>query len=156
MEPENSPSGDLRSLNDISEPNNEYNQLQQYPRNSSTPKIAGILLLFVGMLIILHWIYIIASPDFIDTIMNTGVYNSMNITSQDLATVFNFCGIIAIGLSLFTIVGGLLAFQRRMFWLACIGGIVGIFAIAPLFLFIPNILSLVGVILIIRSRKDFQ
>jgi hypothetical protein len=80
----------------------------------------------------------------------------MNITSKDLVTVFNFCGALGIGLSLFTIIGGIVALQRRMFWLALIGGIVGIFAISPLFFFIPNIVSLVGTLLVFRARKEFQ
>jgi hypothetical protein len=145
-----------QSINDLSTSNSKYDLDNQYSKTSPILKIAGILLLLVGILIIIHWIYITTTPDFIDALMSTGVYNNMNITSADLAAVFNFCGILAAGLSLFTILGGILALQRRMFWFAVIGGIVGIFAIAPLFFFVPNILSLLGAILIIRSRKEFR
>jgi hypothetical protein len=156
METENMPSSDIQSINNFPE-SSEQNELDnQYTKKSQMPKIAGILLLLVGILIIVHWIYITTSPDFIDTLMSTGVYNNMNITRADLVAVFNFCGILASGLSLFTIIGGILAIQMRMFWFAVIGGIVGIFAIAPLFFFVPNILSLLGALLIIRSRKDFH
>jgi len=145
-----------QSIDDIQESNHEYEQDSQYPKASPMLKIAGFLLLFAGILIIIHWIYITTSSDLIDTLMSTGVYDNMNITRSDLAAVFNFCGIIAIALSLFTIIGGILTLQKRMFWFALIGGIVGIFAIAPLFFFVPNILSLTGAILIIRSRKEFH
>jgi hypothetical protein len=155
MEPENT-SSIPQSINDLPSGNNEYEQDTQYAKKSKMLKIAGILLIVVGILIIVHWIYITTAPDFIDTLMSTGVYNNMNITRADLVSVFNFCGVIAAGLSLFTIIGGFLALQGRLFWFAIVGGIVGIFAIAPLFFFVPNILSLLGAILIIRSRKEFH
>jgi uncharacterized membrane protein YdcZ (DUF606 family) len=144
-----------QSINDLTPSDNNYDLNPQYSKKSSMPKIAGILLILAGIFIIVHWMYITTSPDFIDVLMSTGVYNNMNITSEDLVAVFNFCGILAAGLSLFTIIGGILSLQRRMFWFTVIGGIVGIFAIAPLFFFIPNIVSLIGVILVIRSRKEF-
>jgi uncharacterized membrane protein YdcZ (DUF606 family) len=156
METENKPSSTPQSINDLSAPNNENEIFSQETKISSTLKIAGILLLLVGVLIIVHWVYITVTPNFIDTLLSTGVYDNMNITRADLEAVFNFCGILAVGLSLFTIIGGILALQRKTFWFAVIGGILGIFAIAPLFFFLPNILSLLGVILVIRSRREFR
>jgi hypothetical protein len=156
MEIESEPPAIPQSINDLSKPNNENEIFPQDTKISSTLKIAGILLLLVGVLIIVHWVYITATPDFIDTLMSTGVYDNMNITKADLEAVFNFCGILAAGLSIFTIIGGIVALQRRLFWFAVIGGILGIFAIAPLFFFLPNILSLLGVILVIRCRREFR
>jgi hypothetical protein len=156
METEKSPSMDLQSINDFSNPNSEQENLQHSRSKNSMLKIAGIILIIAGIITIIHWVYIMISPDFIDILMNTGVYDNMNITSEELAAVFNFCGVLGIGLSLFTIIGGVVALQRRMFWLALIGGIVGMFAISPLFFFIPNIVSLVGTLLVFRARKDFQ
>jgi hypothetical protein len=145
-----------QSINDLSTSNTENDFNDPNTKPSSKLKIAGILLLLAGILVIVHWVYITSTPDFITTLLNTGVYENMNITSADLAVVFNFCGLLAAGLSLFTIIGGILALQRRMFWFAEIGAIVGIFAIAPLFFFVPNILALVGAVLIIQSRKEFR
>jgi len=156
MESEKSALEDIQSKNDFSKSGNNQISQQQLPNKSSTLKIAGVLLILVGIFIIVHWIYILITPDFIDTLMNTGVYNNVNITKEDIATVFNFCGILAIGLSFFTILGGILTLKRQMFWFALIGGILGIFAIAPLFFFIPNILSLLGAIFVLRSRRDFE
>lgn len=156
METEKSPSVDLQSINDFSNPNSEQENLQHSQSKNSMLKIAGIILIIAGIITIIHWVYIMISPNFIDILMNTGVYDNMNITSEELAAVFNFCGVLGIGLSLFTIIGGIVALQRRMFWLALIGGIVGIFAISPLFFFIPNIVSLMGTLLVFRARKDFQ
>ena len=156
MEPEPLSSTDFASIENSPSPNNESGLENQYSHKSQIPKIAGIILLLVGILIIVHWVYITMTPDFIDVLMSTGVYDTMNITRADLATVFNFCGVLASGLALFTIMGGILALQRRLFWLAVIGGIVGIFALAPLFFFIPNILSFIGTILLIQSRREFQ
>jgi len=156
METENTPPLDQQSIQNYPEMGSESNLENQNSKQSQMPKIAGIILLVSGILIIVHWVYITTSPDFIDTLIGTGVYNNMNITKADLEAVFNFCGILASGLAVFTMIGGLLSIQRRLFWFAVIGGIVGIFAIAPLFFFVPSILSLLGVILIIRSRKDFH
>lgn len=156
MESEKSTSVDIPSKNDYSIPSDGEISQQQLSNISSTLKIGGILLILVGIMIIIHWIYILISPDFIDSLMSTGFYNNMNITKEDIATVFNSCGILAIGLSFFTILGGILTLKRQMFWFALIGGIFGIFAIAPLFFFIPNILSLIGAIFVLRSRRDFE
>jgi hypothetical protein len=156
METEKSPSVGLQSINDFSNLTSEQDNLRYSRSNDSMRKIAGILLIITGIIIIIHWVYILMSPDFIDVLMNTGAYNTMNITSTDLAAVFNFCGALGIGLSLFTIIGGIVAIQGRMFWFALIGGIIGIFAISPLFFFIPNIVSLLGTLLVFRARKDFQ
>ena len=156
METEKSPSMDLQSINDFSNPNSEQENLQHSRSKNSMLKIAGIILIIAGIITIIHWVYIMTSPDFIDILMNTGVYDNMNITSEELSAVFNFCGVLGIGLSLFTIIGGIVALQRRMFWFALIGGIVGMFAISPLFFFIPNIVSLMGTLLVFRARKDFQ
>ncbi len=155
MEKENVLS-DVQSIENFPEPHTNSNPEDQYMKKSQMPKMAGSILILAGILIVVHWVYITTSPDFVDTLINTGVYNNMNITRADLVTVFNFCGILASGLSVFTVLGGILTLQRRLFWFCVIGGIVGIFAIAPLFFFIPNILSLLGALLIIRARKDFH
>jgi hypothetical protein len=146
---------DIQTKYNVTNPDFDATSQQQVPHSTSSLKIGGILLILVGISIIIHWIYFLVTPDFLNAIMSTGVYNNTNITRQDITTVYNFCGTLAIGLSLFTILGGILAIRKQMFWLSLIGGILGIFAIAPLFLFIPNIISLIGVILVLRARKDF-
>ena len=156
MEPEKMPSTDFPSIENSTSTSNELGLDIIHSKKSQLLKITGILMLIVGVLIIVHWIYITTSPDFIDVLMSTGVYDNMNITRTDLAAVFNFCGIHACGIALFTILGGILVIQRRSFWFAVIGGIVGIFALSPLFFFIPNILSFITTILLIQTRKEFQ
>jgi uncharacterized membrane protein len=44
--------------------------------------------------------------------------------------------------------------KRKAWGLAIVGGILGIFTIGPLFL--GSIISIVGLILVAISRKDFQ
>jgi hypothetical protein len=155
MEGEKS-SAELRSIQDISGSNNEQDFQQQNQPKSSMPTIAGIILVIVGALIIANWVYFSTTPGIIESSINASGSDTMNITAEQLTAYFNICGLLAIGLSLFTIIGGLLAIRRQQFWFAAIGGILGIFALAPLFLFVPNILSLIGAVLIVRSRKEFR
>ena len=78
------------------------------------------------------------------------------ITPEQIISALNTCGAIAIVLSIFPIVGGILALQKKMFGLIVVGGILGIIAIAPMFIFIPNIISLIGLILVAVYKKEFQ
>jgi len=157
LELENDQPIDSKSINDMFDSSIDKNQSQQPEKKSSILKIVAILFIFVGLLIALHWIYIITAPDFVNTLTeSTNLYSNMNISSEQIAGTLNFCGTFALFLSAFVLIGGILAYQRKMFWFVFIGGVIGIFALAPLFFFIPNLLSLIGVLLVVKERKEFK
>ena len=131
--------------------------IQPSVKTSSLPITAGVLLIIAGIITILHWIVMIASSDLIISLIDLDMYSSMNITitPDQLSTTLNTCGAMAIATSIFTVFGGVMSFQRKMIGLALVGGILGVITLAPMFLFIPNILSLIGLILVFVSRKEF-
>ena len=74
--------------------------------------------------------------------------------SNDIKDIFVICGSVSFFLSIFTILGGIMAFKKQMWGLALTGGILGLFTIGPLF--VSSILSLIGIILVFISKKEFQ
>ena len=157
MDLENDQPIDSKSINDMFDSSIDENQSQQPEKKSSTLKVAAILFILAGLLIVFHWIYIIIAPDFVNTLTeSTNLYSNMNISSEQVAATLNLCGIFALVASAFVLIGGILAIQRKMFWFVFIGGVIGIFALTPLFFFIPNLLSLIGVLLVVKERKEFK
>jgi hypothetical protein len=76
------------------------------------------------------------------------------ISIEQLQSILVTCGIIGCILSIFALTGGIVAIKRKAWGLAIVGGILGLFTIGPMFL--GSIISLVGLILVAISRKDFQ
>ena len=142
---------------------NEYNENKfQNPNNkNSKTTIAGILLVIAGALSILMWIGL-ASMDI--SIIETTImpafdnlpseYDSIAFNSNDIKDIFVICGSVSFFLSIFTVLGGIMAIKKQMWGLALTGGILGLFTIGPLFA--SSILSLIGLILVFISKKEFQ
>jgi uncharacterized membrane protein len=76
------------------------------------------------------------------------------ISLEQLQSILVTCGIIGCILSIFALVGGIVAVKRKAWGLAVVGGILGLFTIGPFFL--ASIIAVIGLILVIISRKDFQ
>jgi hypothetical protein len=76
------------------------------------------------------------------------------ITVEQLQSFLTTCGIIGAVLSIFTLAGGIVTIKRKAWGLAVIGGVLGLFTIGPMLL--GSVLSLIGLILVAISRKDFQ
>ncbi|KYK21575.1 hypothetical protein AYK25_08030 [Thermoplasmatales archaeon SM1-50] len=122
---------------------------QQKP--SSMPLIAGIFLIIAGLLGLFTWSSAIAlESSMIESVLPADA----PITAEQLQSFLTTCGIIGCILSVFTLTGGIVAVKRKAWGLAVVGGILGLFTIGP-FLF-GSIISLVGLIFVIISRKDFQ
>ncbi|MFH1101903.1 MAG: hypothetical protein V1726_07710 [Methanobacteriota archaeon] len=124
---------------------------------STLPTIAGIVLIITSFLIIFHWIYLLMNPDFILSNIDFTSFTTMNvtITPEQIVVTMNMCGTISILLSIFTLLAGIFALQKKMFGVVLSGCVLGIIALAPLFLFIPNFLAICCLILLIISRKNF-
>jgi len=69
-------------------------------------------------------------------------------------TLFYICGAIAIIFGIIEILGGVMALRRRMWSLALVGSILGLFFFGWLG-FEASLLSLVALILLVISRKEF-
>ena len=130
---------------------------QQPSSRFSMPTVAGFILIIAGLLAIFNWIQIFllditTIESFIDINQIKEFYPS--ITYEQLLGFFHTCAIIGIVISIFPILGGLLAIQRKFYYIAIIGSIIGLFSIG--ILFSSSFFSLIGLILLIISRQKFQ
>lgn len=129
--------------------NYELDQEQKKPSNK--PLIAGILLIIAGLLGILTWSAALAlESSMIESVLPPDV----PITVEQLQSFLTICGIIGCIVSVFTLTGGIVALKRKAWGLAIVGSILGLFTIGPALL--GSILSLIGLIFLVMSRKDFQ
>jgi hypothetical protein len=129
-----------------------YPDQNQQPINpSSKPMIGGILLIIAGLLGIFTWSMALA----VDSSMLQNVLPADSpISVETLQSILVMCGAIGCILSVFALAGGIVAVRRKAWGLAIAGSILGLFTIGPFFL--ASILSFIGLILIILSKKDFQ
>jgi hypothetical protein len=136
---------------DFSEQPSYQDQPQQPSSPSYIPLVAGILLIGAGLLGLFTWTSALA----LDSSMLQSVLPAdAPITIEQLQSILVTCGIIGCILSVFALIGGIVAVKRKSWGLAIVGGILGIFTIGPIFL--GSIISLVGLILVAVSRKEFQ
>lgn len=137
---------DEKSINDYYP---EQNEEKKTPSNK--PLIAGIFLIIAGLLGLFTWSSALA----LDASMIENVLPPESpITAEQLQSFLTTCGIIGCILSVFTLAGGIVAVKRKAWGLAIVGGILGLFTIGPALL--GSVISLLGLIFLVMSRKDFQ
>lgn len=147
------------SSNDDSIGNLNQNQSQQPVNPSSKPLLAGIFLILAGLLGIFMWSMALAfDPSQLDPLLlQNALPPDSSISLEQLQSMIQTflltCGIIGCILSILTLAGGIVAIKRKAWGLAIVGGILGLFTIGY---FLGSIMSLIGLILVIISRKDFQ
>ncbi|HER45615.1 MAG TPA: DUF4064 domain-containing protein [Thermoplasmatales archaeon] len=126
-------------------------QTPEQKKQSTLPLIAGIFLLIAGLLGLFTWSSALA----LDSSMIESVLPAdAPVTVEQLQSLLTICGIIGCILSVFTLAGGIVALKRKAWGLAVVGGILGLFTIGPFL--VASIIALIGLLLVIVSRKDFQ
>jgi hypothetical protein len=132
--------------------------LSQQPSNRfSITSIAGFILIIAGILAIFNWIQIfLYDMTTIQSIIDINQIKEFypSITYEQLLSFFHTCAIIGIVISIFPILGGLLAIQRKFYYIAIAGSILGLFSIG--IVFTSSVLSLIGLILLVIYRQKFQ
>jgi len=85
-------------------------------------------------------------------------YHEIQMDKNDKTKIIPFdvigCSLIFAILSIFSLLGAISCFKRRYFDVAVAGSIIGFFSFG--FFFIGSILSLIALIIIIRSREEFN
>ena len=158
MERESVPAADFEDK--MFEQNIIDDPFQQPSNKSSKPLIAGILLMIAGGLSILMWLSLAAMDvSFIETFIMPELglapeYESIALSAESIKELFVICGTVGFFLSVFAILGGIMSVRRQLWGLVLAGGILGLFTIGPVF--ISSILSLIAIILVAISRKEFQ
>lgn len=135
-----------------------YRPAYQFPTQPakekfSKPVIAGTLLLIASIIALIYVpIMLSAIPSIVEQSAKEQKLSSSEI---DLAKqVGQVCVIAIIILAIFALVGGIMALRKKTWALALTGSILGLFTFGPIA--ICSILSLIALILIATSRKDFS
>lgn len=135
-----------------------YRPAYQFPTQPakekfSKPVVAGVLLL-IASIIALAYVPIMFSavPSIVEQSAKEQKLSSSEIDSAK--QIGQVCVIAIIILAIFALVGGILALRKKMWALALTGSILGLFTFGPIA--ICSILSLIALILIAMSRKEFS
>jgi len=135
-----------------------YEPSTHQPSNKNFyPLIAGIMLIVAGALGIVNWaqtfsLDVTTLGSLFDISQIQEIYPQ--ITYEQILGFLQTCAIIGIIISVFPILGGLLAVQKKLYYIALTGSIIGLFSIG--IMATSSILSLIALILLILSKKEFQ
>ena len=123
------------------------------------PIMAGILLILAGILALVLWTMpFTIDVSTIESMMDISQYQEIDptITPGKIKESLIICSTIECIFAVFVILGGILALKRKHWKISLTGGILGVFTIGFPPLSISTILSVVGIILIVLSKKEFQ
>lgn len=139
------------------EDNEIKSPFQQSSFQSSLPMVAGLLMIFAGVLALFNWFQtysldITTIESIIDLNQIREIFPSA--TDEQIVGFFHNCAIIGIIISIFPILGGLFAIKRKMFGLTILCSVLGLFTIG--ILFSSSIFCFISLILLIISRQEFQ
>jgi hypothetical protein len=118
---------------------------------SAMPVVGGVLVLIAGILAIGMGIFYIALDA--SQVEDSGVALPSELTTQDLQNILDACGAVLLVFGIIALLGGIFSLQRKHFVLGVFGGIFGMIGIG---FFLGAVLSLIGLILIVVSRHEFQ
>jgi len=156
METNNIPKDDFTEDKTL-EQNTVKDMLQQTSNKSSMPMIAGVLLIVSGIIALVFWISaVMMDVSAVESIIDISQLQQMDptITPEQLKELLTLCGTIGAIIAVFPILGGILSLKRKLWGVALAGGLLGLFTMGPFLA--SSILSLIGLILIGISRKEFQ
>jgi len=128
------------------------------PSGVSKPMIAGILLILAGLLGLFTWLSVLTVPSSaIDQALTGQVltgYENLEITAEMIQSILLVCGAIGCIFSILALLGGIVSLKRKLWPLALLGSILGLFTVGPML--VSSVLSLVALILLILARKEFN
>ena len=129
---------------------------QQQVKKSSMPMIAGILLIIAGIIAILFWIqFLTIDAATLESLIDISQFEGLDpsINTEQIVGFLNTCAIIGCIIAIFPILGGILSLKRKLWGIALACSIIGLFSLGMLFS--SSGLSLISMILLIVSRKEF-
>jgi hypothetical protein len=109
------------------------------------PMIAGIMMIVSAIVGIAFWAYV--------AFIASAMVGFLPVGGGAFTTIIAICGAIFIVLGIIELLGGIMALRRKMWALALVGSILGLFTFG--FYGISSILSLVALIILAISRKEF-
>lgn len=156
MEETNKTSTNIDTLT-LSEKDNLKYSVQPTTSKSILPTIIGFLLIIAGALAMINWISffllnITTLSSYYDISQLQQVYP--NITPQQFLDFLRACAAIGLVISIFPILGGIFAIKRKMWGISVACSIIGLLSIG--IFFTSSLFSLIAIIILIISKKEFQ
>ena len=126
--------------------------IQQSSSKSSYPIVAGILLIISGAVALIYWAFIVSNVDLFTSTIDISYLQSIdpNITEDYLRQVLVLCGTIFAVIAIFPLIGGILSLKKKLWVIAFVCSIIGLFSMG--ILFTSSILSLVALFLLAFSK----
>lgn len=122
------------------------------PAVTNRTRIGGMLLVLAGVIGLLGAGLIltvdITQPSF-------SQLTDLGFTEDQIRSSILVCAAVEAILSIFPLLAGVFALQRRHKTMALAGGIIGIFSLGPVVFFAPALLSVAGVAFIVLARGEF-
>lgn len=112
--------------------------------------VGGILILLAGLMGLAMGVMMLAIN--VEDLEQYGV-DVAGLTDM-IEGILTACGVIWAILGIIALVGGVFGVMRKHWGLAVLGGVIGLLVIGPYFL--GSIFSLIGLILVIVAKKDFE
>jgi hypothetical protein len=138
---------DLMNINNKPDDNNE--------KYTIFPIIAGILLVFTGLISIIGWfLFLNMDVSLLGDLLKQIQETVPSYTIDDLKNFISVCSSIGIVVSIFPILGGILSIKKKLWGISLTSSIFGFVVIIPFIflIFIP----LISMILLIISRRYFK
>jgi len=142
---------------DYLNPDTEKTQLQSVGTKSSIPLIAGVILIVAGILSIIFWAsFFSLDVTTLEKTVDISQFKQIdkNITSEQVVGFLHTCAIIGCVIAIFPILGGIIAIKRKLWGISLACSIIGLFSLGMLFS--SSLLSVIALILLFISRKEFQ
>jgi hypothetical protein len=141
--------------------NQDFSQQKNISKYSKIT-IAGILLIIAGIFTLIMWIPLFTIDiQTIESYIDIAQFQSIspNITVEDIKDIFVLCGVIGCVLSIFCILGGILALKKKLWGVSVVSCIpliiIGVFISVVSLVFIASIIAFFGLILLIMARKEY-
>lgn len=138
------------------EQNDAKSPVKISPNTISKSMIAGVLLLVAGVLSIFFWLQFFSlDATTLESLVDIQQLQSIDptLTPEKLVDFLSTCSIVGCILSIFPILGGLLALKKKMWGISLACSIIGLFTLG--LFFTSSGFSLIALILLIISKQEF-
>ena len=131
--------------------------LQPLANKSIMPTIIGFLLIIAGAVAIMNWLsFFLLDINTLNSYYDVSQLQQVypNITPEQFLGFLKTCASIGIVISIFPILGGILAIRRKNWGVSLACSIIGVLSIG--ILFTSSLFSFIAIIILFVSKKEFK
>lgn len=122
------------------------------PRTSK-PIVAGVIILLAGLFALGQGMFLMMADNAYMEGIDLTAFEDEGYSVDEIRDLLTACGAIDILFGVIAIIGGAIAFTRKHYMLAMIGAV---FAILGFGFVIGSIFGLIGIILLVMSKQEFE